>query len=107
MLLPEDYRRARQREHLEALGAEIRAASTLQATVAEAQEGGPSVLRVVDPGSPELGQDVLCPLRDDDGEMWFSWQSWGSTIGPADDTEGVALAIVRVLTSRGSAHEQR
>ncbi|WP_148232874.1 MULTISPECIES: hypothetical protein [Thermomonospora] len=52
---------------------------------------GPVVLRVIYPHSVRPPEDIACDFTD--GEWWFVWSD-GRTIGPADDPEGVARAIV-------------
>jgi hypothetical protein len=62
---------------------------------AEILPGIPPVLKVTNPVSPQLTEQITC--RPAPGGWWFFWGSWHQPAGPADDPEGTADRITTVL----------
>lgn len=57
---------------------------------------GPPFLRVVNPEAASLSENVTCaPIPEATG--WYYWWSWGERMHQAEDPEGAAGKVVRVL----------
>jgi hypothetical protein len=57
--------------------------------------GGKPFIHVVNTNAARLTENITCVVTDD--ETWFCW-SWGDTIGPVDDIDGIAKSIRYVLS---------
>jgi hypothetical protein len=90
-------RSARTRQdRLAALAEAVEQIPPLQTRIITRHRGGPPALHVVNFAAAALSEDITCRTEPDADELWFFW-SWGDSIGPADDVEGTAAAIARVL----------
>jgi hypothetical protein len=78
--------------------AEVLARHGLRASLMAPPERVPS-LHVVNPEASVLAEDVYTG-RGQDGTWWF-WWSWAERITSADDFDGAAAMIKRVLAARG------
>lgn len=87
--------------HLSALGEAVGAIGNFRVRVIRSWRG-PLVLRVTNPDLPHVAQDIACDMHDRDSGFaawWFVWSD-GTTISPADDPYGAAVAITRALSPR-------
>lgn len=64
-----------------------------------APEDGPMYLDVVSKASGRLRERVRA--AEADGAWWF-WWSWAERIGPADEPDAAAEAVLRVLGEAGA-----
>jgi hypothetical protein len=72
----------------------------LLSRVVQASRSMPPVLVVVNPDAGRLCEEITC-VRRGDGEWWLTW-SWGDPICRADDVDGAAAAVLRVVGGRTS-----
>lgn len=66
--------------------------------VVQTSRSRPPVLVVVNPDAGRLSEEITCEKRGD-GEWWLMW-SWGDPICRAEDTDGAAAAVLRVVGGR-------
>ena len=81
------------REHLRRLAEAL----ATHEFVAEAVGSDPPYLKVVNPDTPQLNEQVLCRQADDGS--WCYWWPWRQPIGSVDDLEAVVGKITAVLRS--------